>query len=161
MAAGRKDTAVTRYGDIAEDVVAIRRALGLLMAEVEQMRKELAVLTRAIRRQRAARKAAKAKRWAPRHDYVADWNAIAEELGLPPISRLTPSRTELLQAAEADDGFDWPQILQELRASSKRWRDGFKGLGFGWVVKQDNYTKILEGRYRDSRYDAVGRFFDG
>lgn len=127
--------------------------LDLIIAELGQVRRDLAMMTRAYRklakRNREARQGhLKQESWSGAHEYLLDWNKTADSMGLNLIQRLTPKRIEMLKAMEADTLSDWPHLIAEVLSASPQWLSNFKGFSFDWILDPEHYTKLLEGRYR-------------
>ena len=90
--------------------------------------------------------------WVPRYDYMADWNSACTFRDWPNKIRTitTPRRKAHLLVRESEEAFDWPAIFEELLIVNSAWTSNFPGWGFDWVTSNvDNYTKLLEGKYRD------------
>jgi hypothetical protein len=102
--------------------------------------------------------------------FVADWNAMAADCGLPKVDRLTDQRRRSITARLGELGPEgWAAALAKIRGSpfllgQHAGRD-FKAT-FDWVLKPANLTKILEGNYdpkphnpspagKQSAFDAI------
>ena len=78
------------------------------------------------------------------------YNQAAEEIGLPVARSLPPGRRKSLNARFREHGVgSWAIVLANIRASDflqgkndRRWRPNLD-----WIIKPENYTKILEGNY--------------
>lgn len=84
-------------------------------------------------------------------DAIAGWNDMAAVAGLAGVQRLTEPRRRALKArlAEAGGIEGWLAMLERVRDSSfltggndRGWR-----ADFDFVVKESNFTKIMEGKY--------------
>jgi hypothetical protein len=84
-------------------------------------------------------------------DVVEAWNSLAGDRGLAKIVKLTENRRRQIKARLAEaGGFDgWMAMLERVRDSSfltggndRGWR-----ADFDFVVKESNFTKIMEGKY--------------
>jgi hypothetical protein len=82
---------------------------------------------------------------------VDGWNDLAAVAGLAGVQRLTEPRRRALKArlAEAGGIEGWLAMLERVRDSSfltggndRGWR-----ADFDFVVKESNFTKIMEGKY--------------
>lgn len=85
------------------------------------------------------------------------YNAAAKLSGWPSVQKLTAARSRSLKARMAEvGGMDgWEAAIEKASLSdflcgrtSKPWT----GLGFDWLVKEANFTKLMEGNY-DNRTD--------
>ncbi len=78
------------------------------------------------------------------------YNQAAEEIGLPVARSLPPGRRKSLNARFREHGVgSWAIVLANIRASDflqgkndRRWRPNLD-----WIIKPENYAKILEGNY--------------
>ena len=84
-------------------------------------------------------------------DAISGWNDLAAVAGLAGVQRLTEPRRRALKARLADAGGieGWMAMLERVRDSSfltggndRGWR-----ADFDFVVKESNFTKIMEGKY--------------
>lgn len=86
---------------------------------------------------------------------ITAWNAFAETYDLPGVSKATDSRKRAMKKSGMDvKGFTG--VLERVLKSSflmgksprseahASWK-----IGFDWIIKEDNYTKVLEGKYDD------------
>ena len=84
---------------------------------------------------------------------VSAYNGTAERVGWPQVQKLTPNRRASLKARlrEAGGATGWECALAKAEASSfltGRTNKPFTA-SFDWIVKQSNFTKIMEGNYDD------------
>ena len=99
--------------------------------------------------------------WSPKHDYVSDWNNLAQRLNVPLVQRLSSRREKHLRSREQEPSWNWPRLIDELGRVRRAWlvdwsRNG-PGLTFDWVIQNDdNYLKILEGKYREKNRGIFG-----
>lgn len=78
------------------------------------------------------------------------YNRTAEEIGLPLARSLPPGRRKSLNARFREHGAEsWSTVLVNIRASAflqgrneRGWRPNLD-----WIIKPENYAKILEGNY--------------
>ncbi|MBS0240288.1 MAG: helix-turn-helix domain-containing protein [Proteobacteria bacterium] len=78
------------------------------------------------------------------------YNRTAEQIGLPVARSLPPSRRKSLNARFREHGAEsWSTVLANIRASDflqgrndRGWRPNLD-----WIIKPENYAKILEGNY--------------
>lgn len=78
------------------------------------------------------------------------YNRTAEHTGLPIARSLPPGRRKSFNARFREHGADsWSTVLANIRASAflqgqndRGWRPNLD-----WIIKPDNYAKILEGTY--------------
>ena len=94
------------------------------------------------------------------------YNRTAEDIGLPIARSLPPSRRKSINARFREHGADsWSMVLGNIRASDflqgkndRGWRPNFD-----WIIKPENYAKILEGNYAPSspapKPDRTGKVF--
>lgn len=83
---------------------------------------------------------------------VEIWNDLANELSLPLVGNLSPTRKSHIKARLKEcDGLDgWHIALEKVKAA--KWmhdgsaRNGWR-VTFDWVIKSENFTKIMEGNY--------------
>jgi len=82
---------------------------------------------------------------------VADWNAVAEQTGLPSVQRLTAQRKAKLRArlTEAGGIEGWRAALAKLKANG--WMHGQNERGwkasFDFLLQESSFTKLMEGAY--------------
>jgi len=130
----------------------IEAKLDAVLAEMGSVRKELARLTRTMqarRRQHRIEVVQVTESWEPRHDYLADWNQVADERGFRRVLELSPRRRAWLREREGERTWDWPALVAAARVVEREWTDGFRGWGFDWIsCSQENYLRVLEGRYQ-------------
>lgn len=85
------------------------------------------------------------------------YNQTAQEIGLPVAGSLTPGRRKSINARRREHGAgSWVTVLANLRASDflrgnndRGWRPNLD-----WIIKPENYAKILEGNYATSTSPA-------
>lgn len=82
---------------------------------------------------------------------MGEWNALAEQEDLNPLSSLTQKRTQAIREIIAEFGeaalreaLDQIKASQYLRGKVKNWR-----VTFDWLIKPDNFVKVIEGQYAD------------
>jgi hypothetical protein len=84
-------------------------------------------------------------------DAISGWNDLAAVAGLAGVQRLTEPRRRALKArlSEAGGIDGWLAMLERIRDSAfltggndRGWR-----ADFDFVVKESNFTKIMEGKY--------------
>ena len=84
---------------------------------------------------------------------VADWNALADEVGLARVQLVSDKRKAAVRRrlAEAGGGDGWRAALEKIRGSPGLRGENNKGwrVSFDWLVTQSNFTKIMEGNYDD------------
>mgnify|MGYP006908797392 CR=1 FL=1 len=86
---------------------------------------------------------------------IAEWNTL-EKLGIVPVMKLTngTKRKESLMArlkTYTED--DFIKAIENIRHSSFLQGSGNKGwvITFDWFVKPNNFPKVLEGNYNDTK----------
>jgi hypothetical protein len=88
----------------------------------------------------------------------AGWAALAAELAIPDVGFLNTDRRSALHARLHEIGGlqHWPDVLGRIRdaeffrepdGTPKRW------LNLGWLLKPENFTGLMEGRYAE-RHDT-------
>jgi hypothetical protein len=94
------------------------------------------------------------------------YNRTAEEIGLPIARSLPPGRRKSINARFREHGPEsWSTVLANIRASDflhgkndRGWRPNFD-----WIVKPENYAKILEGNYAPTtpapKFDRTDKVF--
>jgi len=92
----------------------------------------------------------------PIDEAVEAWNALADDIGLPKVQKLTDARRSRLKARLSDCGGleGWDVALSKIRASSflskpsrgkhPNWRPDFD-----FILTQSKFTKLMEGGYDD------------
>jgi hypothetical protein len=93
---------------------------------------------------------------------VSGWNALAQELRLPAVQKLTKARRASLIARLHDCGglCGWEAALARIRGSpflrgenDREWR-----IDFDFLISERNFTKLMEGKY-DNRGGRARRPF--
>ena len=83
---------------------------------------------------------------------VSEWNELASRLGLPTVQRMSKSRVAQLRRRMIEcGGMDgWKAALEKIEASPFLTGDNNNGwkAKFDWVIKESNFTKIMEGNYK-------------
>jgi len=81
------------------------------------------------------------------------WNAMARDLGLAPIVKLTKTRERHLQARIQEPEWDREKIEALVRSSSFLLGNNDRGwkVNFDFLINPNSYVKILEGRYNNGR----------
>lgn len=81
---------------------------------------------------------------------VEVFNEQAVRSGWPTVQRLSEARSRALRARLSDaGGLDGWRHAVERAGQSQFISSQFRGFGFDWMVKQQNFTKIMEGNYDD------------
>ena len=77
------------------------------------------------------------------------YNIEAKKYNLPIALKLTGAR-KLAMASyiSSYDKTDLFLLLRELR-KARNFIYGAKWLNFDWITKEDNFIKVMEGKYRD------------
>jgi len=82
---------------------------------------------------------------------VASWNALASECDLSLVQKITAARRASTRARLKDCGGleGWIAALEKIRGSPglKGQNDRGWKIGFDFLVKESNFTKIMEGAY--------------
>lgn len=77
------------------------------------------------------------------------YNIEARKYNLPIALRLTGSRKMVMASYISNyNKTDLFLLLRELR-KAKNFITGAKWLTFDWIIKEDNFIKVMEGKYRD------------
>lgn len=84
----------------------------------------------------------------PEHIFE-EWNNLAERIAKPKARDLTPERRQLIRARIAQyDIDDFVNVFGRIeRSEFLRGDKGWRGCTFDWVLKKQNFQKILEGNY--------------
>lgn len=83
--------------------------------------------------------------------YMDLWNLFAEKKAKPTVKTITKKRQRHLKARLTEQEFDLEEILR--KAKDSKFLMGWPGFTFDWIIDgQDNYVKILEGKY-DKSYE--------
>ena len=95
---------------------------------------------------------------------IALWNEKLAPAGFPAVMMATSKRANLFSdrvkslPEAASMGF-WRDFLSRVRASEflceKRAKSGASWMTLDWVLREDHFTDILEGKYDNSRYANV------
>lgn len=90
-------------------------------------------------------------------DVVADWNALAADLGLPGVRDITPARQAAIKARGID--FEKTYDFSDPKSGFKELMDRVRRspflrgevrdfrCDFDFIVKASSFTKIMEGKY--------------
>ncbi|GAB5431268.1 MAG: hypothetical protein EpisKO_06380 [Epibacterium sp.] len=83
---------------------------------------------------------------------VSRYNDAAEAAGWPKIQKLSPNRSRQLKARLAECGGPegWEVALRKAFDSDfcrGRTAKPWHGFGFDWLIKSQNFTKLMEGNY--------------
>ena len=90
---------------------------------------------------------------------VSEFNALADELRLVRVQRLTARRRNLLNARLAEcGGLDgWREIIARIRGSpgllgenGRAWK-----IGFDWLIDETHFARLAEGQYDDDGTPAM------
>lgn len=86
---------------------------------------------------------------------ITRWNTFVDQLPsmygnkIPRVVRMTSNRKRMISACIKDKHFDFEKILDKIKQSS--FLQGENDLNwtvdFEWILRPDNYDKILSGRY--------------
>lgn len=86
-----------------------------------------------------------------RKEILELWNDLASELSLDKIRSISPKRYTHLKNRLSEG--DFKEILENIKNSTflqghndRNWK-----VNFDWLLKPDNYLKILEGKYTDKK----------
>lgn len=93
---------------------------------------------------------------------VARYNDAAAKAPWPSVHKLNPKRSKLLRARLLEcGGLDgWEVALRKAFDSDFCWgrtSRPFLGFCFDWMIKSDNFTKIMEGNYDNRDFNAGRR----
>lgn len=82
-----------------------------------------------------------------------EWNSL-KDIGIAPIRSIgqNSNRAKLLRARIREYGFgSFREVVSQIRDSTFLQGQGSKGwmVTFDWVIKPNNYPKVLEGNYRN------------
>ncbi len=106
------------------------------------------------------------KRYGLAHDYVADWNRMADRYGWKRIQTITEKRAGALRARENEDAWDWDEIQHALVRCDAKWLADKNWWTFDRLVSGRNgrddeveYVRVLEGSYAHRRNGGGSRSF--
>lgn len=88
----------------------------------------------------------------PLNEAVSQWNALAGDLGLSKIERVTTQRRSAWNARFGNGhAEDWPRALDAIRASKFCRGDNTRGwrVDFDFLLAPAKLTRLLEGKYAD------------
>lgn len=89
-------------------------------------------------------------------DFISFWNEIANKTSLPTLKALTDDRVKHIKARCKDYNLSIEEFKSELESkilSSKFLSNqtDWNKLSFDWIVKPNNFVKVIEGKYQDSK----------
>lgn len=92
---------------------------------------------------------------------VVIYNQAADRRGWPKVQKSTPNRSKQIKARLKDcDGIEgWKIAIEKAEASDficGRTPKPWTGFGFDWVIKAQNFTKLMEGNY-DNRVNNAAQ----
>jgi hypothetical protein len=95
---------------------------------------------------------AQERRWTE-EVILAWWNALADELGLARVIRLTPTRQKHINQRLEESTWDIAKIETAIRDSKFLRGNNERGwkVNFDFILTPSGYVKILEGRYSNGR----------
>jgi hypothetical protein len=84
-------------------------------------------------------------------EVAGDWNAMAAELGLPTVRKITAARRRAFKCRlrEWPDLEDWQRAFRHIRANPWMHGDNPRGwqADFDFLLQPKSFTKLLEGSY--------------
>jgi hypothetical protein len=99
------------------------------------------------------------------------YNELAQRVGLPVAQRLSPERRKrIIKRLRDNDGMaSWASLLSNVERSAFLQGENDRGWrvpGLDWLLKPDNFTKVIEGSYgngahakpKESNLDRLDRF---
>ena len=89
---------------------------------------------------------------------VSIYNDVATQSGWPQVQKITPTRSKQIRARLAECGGveGWRIAVEKAQASDflcARTPKPWTGFGFDWLIKSQNFTKLMEGNY-DNRINS-------
>lgn len=95
---------------------------------------------------------------------ISAYNTAAERVGWPQVQKLTPNRSKQIRARLLEvGGIDEFRRAVERAAASDfltgRTSRPWTAFGFDWLIKSQNFTKLIEGNY-DNRSAKNGALYD-
>lgn len=89
---------------------------------------------------------------------VSIYNDAATQSGWPQVQKITPTRSKQIRARLAECGGveGWRIAVEKAQASDflcARTPKPWTGFGFDWLIKSQNFTKLMEGNY-DNRINS-------
>ena len=92
---------------------------------------------------------------------VADWNRLADEVGLARVQLVSDRRKAAVRRRLAEAGGDdgWQAALEKIRESPGLRGENERGwtASFDWAINQANFTKLMEGNYDNWSSDRPAR----
>ena len=86
---------------------------------------------------------------------VNEWNTELSPLGVPKITSIAKKRHKLVSARIKEYGKDsFHKCIEEVKQSSflqGKTKNPWTGFSFDWMILPNNFPKVLEGNYNDSR----------
>lgn len=79
------------------------------------------------------------------------YNKCAKHFGFRKALKLTPQRKKNMTAIVSYERADLALFLRELRRAKVFFKDA-EWFDFDWMIKEDNFIKVMEGKYSTS-YD--------
>jgi hypothetical protein len=74
------------------------------------------------------------------------YNKYAKELGYKKVLKLTPLRKRAMTPLMSYSKWDLRIVIRELRKSAP-FLSRQEWFHFDWLIKEDNFIKVMEGRY--------------
>ncbi|OOY15082.1 hypothetical protein BMI85_16170 [Thioclava sp. DLFJ4-1] len=92
---------------------------------------------------------------------VSAYNETAASTGWPQVQKMTPNRSTQIRARLRDCGGleGWAVALSRARESDflcGRTAKPWTGFGFDWLIKSQNFTKLMEGNYDNRDRKTAG-----
>jgi len=87
---------------------------------------------------------------------IKKWNQFAEENDLPIVKKLSDRRKKHLLKRLKEKEFNFDEILNQIKKSKFLLGENDNGwrVTFDWIIQNnDNYIKILEGKYSPKEYN--------
>jgi len=120
---------------------------------VEELEEKLDELRNNKEKGNVGEKSDKVKSESTEEKMVKEWNKVAEEFGLPKVSRLTPERRQKIKTRIKNDK-DFYNLFIDALGKIKSYPflrgEGEQGwrVNFDWIIRNDsNVRKVIEGNY--------------
>lgn len=89
-------------------------------------------------------------------DFISFWNSLASKTSLPTLKALTDDRVKHIKARCKDYNLNIEEFKSELESkilasAFLRNETEWNKLSFDWVVKPNNFVKVIEGKYQDEK----------
>jgi hypothetical protein len=131
------------------------KVLEELLERVNKLEKEVANLSKSLNSEEVPPETSKTS--YPK--ILEEWNAELGPFGIPKLTSISGRRARLVSARLREYGKDsFHLCIEEVKHS--RFLQGkteWNGFTFDWLLRPNNFPKVLEGNYNDNRKKEGGR----